>query len=48
MNVGPYFSVFFLTKSLNRLVNSIGKIYLVEGPQAMLLSVSKYCKVMVF
>ena len=32
---------------LNRLVNSIGKIYFVEGLADMTLSVSKYCKVMV-
>ena len=37
-----------LRKFVNRLVNSIGKMYLVEAPAPMALSVSKYCSVMVF
>jgi len=36
-----------LTKSLSILVNSIGKMYLVDAPCAMFLRVSKYCRVMV-
>lgn len=44
----PCTTYFPLVKFSSRLVNSIGKMYLVDGLMPIALSVSKYCRVIVF